>query len=346
MLVILVGTTLTVAKNSREHFKKRGYSVIEKYTFRPDESVFSPISPPTMHAEEEVKACDFVYAIHGGRTGFYKAQIMDAVRGRCNALITMSPDNFDFVREIIASFGEYVIPVFLYIDEKSLETLTRTYIKEEDNVQMRLATGRTLRQLYLENISLFEKTVLFSTNDDFDMDALYAQYDMIIDKADAIQKKLNERLYVELPYTGNQDYIFVSYSHKDERQVLPYLSALQREGYRIWYDEGINKGANWSVMLGERLQGCTDFLLFSSENSAASERVEDEVNGAKMCGNIHPITVRLDDAKFPFGYEMFLSKYQNIFVRDGGGIEQIKSALRPSTRMLREEESANFDTET
>ena len=337
MLIVLVGTTLTVAKNSRDHFQKRGYSIISKYTYRPDEGVFSPISPPTMHTEDEVDSCDFVYAIHDGKTGFYKSQIMDAVRGRCNALITMSPDNLDFIREIIASFGEYVIPVFLYIDEKSLEALTRTYIKDEAMVQMRLDTGRALRRLYLDNILLFEKTVIFSTNDDFDMDALYAQYDTIIDEAEATQKKLNERLYVELPYTGNQDYIFVSYSHRDERKVLPYLSALQREGYRIWYDEGINKGANWSVMLGERLKGCTDFLLFSSENAAASERVEDEVNGAKMCGNIHPITVRLDDAQFPFGYEMFLSKYQNIFVHDGGGIEQIKSALKPSTRMLKTE---------
>lgn len=334
MLIVLVGTTLTVAKNSYDYFEKRGYSIIPKYTFRPDANAFSSINPPTMHTEEEVDRCDFVYTIHGGKTGFYKSQIMDAVRGRSNALITMSPDNFDFLREIIASFGEYVIPIFLYIDEKSLETLTRTHIQDEQRVQMRLATGRALRQLYLENMLLFEKTVIFSTNDDFDMQALYAQYDTIIGKADALQKKLNERLYIKLPYTGNEDYIFVSYSHKDDREVLPYLSALQREGYRIWYDEGINKGANWNVMLGERLQGCTDFLLFSSKNSVASERVEDEINGAKMCGNIHPITIRLDDAQFPFGYEMFLSKYQNIFVHEGSCIEQIKDALSPSTRLL------------
>ena len=285
-----------------------------------------------MCTESDVDQCDFVYAIHNGKTGFYKAQIMDAVRGRSNALITMSPDNQDFIYEIVASFGEYVIPVFLYIDENSLETLTRFYIKEEEKVQMRLETGRILRKLYLENMQLFHKTVLFSTNGDLDFDALYAQYDFIIDQAEKTQKRLNERLYVELPYTGNQDYVFVSYSHKDEQTVLPYLSALQREGYRIWYDEGIHKGGNWSVLLGERLQGCTDFLLFSSQNSSVSKRVEDEINGAKMCDHIHPITVRLDDARFPFGYEMFLGKYQNIFVNEGGDIAQIKSALNPSTK--------------
>ena len=336
MLIILVGATLDVAKNSRAHFEKKGYSVISKYNYRPADKAIAHYDTFVGSPEEEVDACDFVYTIHGGKTGFYKAQIMDAVRGRGNALMTMSPDNLDFVKEIKDSFGEYVIPVYLYIDEKSLEDVTRKHIVKESEVKLRLKTGSDLRKLYLNNILLFDKTVIYSTSDEFDMDALYAQYDIIIEQAEKLQKRLNERLYVQLPYTGNQPYVFVSYSHKDERTVLPYLSALQREGYRVWYDEGIHKGANWNVMLGERLEGCTDFLLFSSENSVASERVEDEVNGAKMCGNIHPITIRLDEARFPLGYEMFLGKYQNIFVSDGSGIEEIKSALNPSTRTTSE----------
>lgn len=332
MLVILVGTTLEVAKYSRQHFQKRGYSVISKYTYRSDPGVFSPVSPPKLHTLQEVEQCNFVYEIHDGKTGFNKEQIMDAVRGRSNALITMSPDNLEFIREIVASFGEYVIPVFLYIDEKSLEKMTRVHFQDEDQVQMRLETGRTLRQLYLENMLLFQKTVIFSADNEFGYDSLFAQYDIIIDQAEILQKKLNDRLYVELPYTGNQEYVFVSYSHRDEQKVLPYLSALQREGHRIWYDEGIHKGANWLVFVGERMQGCTNLLLFSSENAAKSERVTDEVNGAMMCGNIHPITVRLDDAKFPFGYEMFLSKYQNIFANDKNAIKQITDALNPATK--------------
>lgn len=333
MLVILVGSTLDVAKNTRAHFEKRGYSIISKYTYRPSANTFSHLSAPELHTEEEVDKCDFVYAIHNGKTGFYKAQIMEAVRGKCNALITMSPDNLTFIREIIASFGEYVIPVFLYIDAQSLEDITRSYITNEAQVQQRLETGRMLRRLYAENTTLFKKTVIFSSGKELNYDALYSQYDLIIREAEETQKKLNDREYVDLPYKGNQDYVFVSYSHKDKDIVLPYLSALRLDGYRIWYDEGIYKGANWNVFLGERLEKCSNFLLFCSANAVASERVEDEVNGAKMC-KLHPVPVRLDDARFPTGFEMFLGKYQSIFALEGDCVAQIKSALKPSTRIL------------
>lgn len=339
MLIVLVGTTLDVAKNSRLHFQKRGYSIIEKFTYRPDATVFSPISPPTMHTEEDVDSCDFVYPIHGGKTGFYKAQVMDAVRGRCNALIAMSPDNLDFISEILDTYYEYVIPVFLYIDETSLEAMTRKYIKDETMVQMRLATGKALRQMYRENLHLFKKTVIFSHEGDFDFDALYAQYDRIIDQTEALQKELNNRLYVKLPYKGNRNFIFVSYSHQDERTVVPYLAALQREGYRIWYDAGIRTGANWRILVGERQDDCTDFLLFSSKNAVASEEVQGEVNGSLSKPEIGHIIVRLDDAKFPSGFENRLQLYQNIYANESKNVlADIISGLNPSTKVLEGEE--------
>ena len=321
-----------MGKSSREYFEKKGYSVITKYNYRPDKAISSYSGAYNLCDEETVDDCDFVYSIHDGKTGFYKAHIMDAVRGRCNALITMSPDNMDFIREIKDTFGEYVVSVYMYIDKSSLEEITRSTVATEYEVEKRVEKGAELRRMYLDNMSLFDKTVIFSTDNEFGLEALYEQYDIIINQAEKTQKRLNDQMYVELPYTGNQDYVFVSYSHKDEQRVLPYLSALQREGFRIWYDEGINKSANWNVMLGERLQGCTNFLLFSSANSVASKRVEDEVNGAKMCDNIHPITVRLDDAKFPFGYEMYICKYQIIFAGDGNCVAEITSALNPSTK--------------
>lgn len=333
MLIILVGTTLEVGKSSRSYFEEKGYSVIKKYNYYPLDSEHYHYDNYINYTESEVEKCDFKYTIHEGKTGFYKSQIIDAVRGRSNALITMSPDNIEFIREIKASFGEYVMLVYLYIDKHSLETLTRQYVEAEHQVAMRLNKGVELRRMYLDNATLFDKTVIFSADDEFNMEALFAQYDTILNEAEKIQKKANQQLYVELPYTGTQDYIFVSYSHQDERRVLPYLSALQREGFRVWYDEGINKGANWVIFLGERIKHCTNFLLFSSENSVKSDYVHNEINGAMKCGNIKPITVRLDKSEFPFGYEMYISKYQIIFENAENTVSEIVSALNPCTRV-------------
>ena len=338
MLIILVGGTLDVAKNSRSYFEKNGYPKIQKYNYYAEDNNFFHYDEVINRTEEEVEQCDFKYNINGGRTGFYKSQIIDAVRGRCNALLTMSPDNLEFVREIKDMYKEYVMIVYLYIDKKSLETITRAWVKDEYQIEMRLKKGAELRKAYLNNAELFDKMVVFSADEEFNMDALYLQYDIILKEAEKIQKNANDRLYVELPYTGNQDYVFVSYSHKDSRRVIPYLSALQKAGYRIWYDEGIHKGSNWAIMLGERLQNCKSFLLFSSENSISSKNVENEINGAMKCDNITPITVRLDDNEFPFGYEMFLSKYQVIFDNSENPVADIQSALNPSTKVLLESE--------
>ena len=333
MLIILVGGTLEVGKNSRTYFEKNGYPKIQKYNHYYGDSNYYHFDEFINRTEEEVEKCDFKYSMPGGKTGFYKTQIIDAVRGRCNALLTMSPDNLEFVREIKDMYKEYVMIVYLYIDKKSLEKITRTYVKDELQVQMRLKKGAKLRKAYLDNAELFDKTVIFSSDEEFNMEALYFQYDIILKEAEKIQKNANSRLYVELPYTGNQNYVFVSYAHSDSRIVMPYLSALQRAGYRIWYDEGIHKGSNWTIMLGERLQNCTSFLLFSSENSINSKHVENEINGAMKCENVTPITVRLDDKEFPFGYEMFLSKYQVIYGNNENAVSEIQSALNPLTKV-------------
>ncbi len=114
MLVILVGATLDAGKNSRSYFEGKGYSIIKKYTYRPEDSVVGHCGDGFIeYPLEDVERCDFKYTIHGGMTGFYKAQIIDAVRGRSNALITASPDNLDFIRQVKDSFGEYVITIYL-----------------------------------------------------------------------------------------------------------------------------------------------------------------------------------------------------------------------------------------
>ena len=333
MLIILVGGTLQVGKSSREYFKEKGYSVIQKYNYYPENHDHFHYDAITNYPEEMVMQCDFTYTIHGSKTGFNKAQILDAVRGRCNALITMSPSNLDFVREIKDTFGEYVLVVYLYIDKASLETVTRQYVTVESEVQMRLQTGVELRKTYLANMNLFDKTVIYSAQGEFDLEALYDQYDLIIQEAEEIQKKANRDCYVDLPYKGNLPYVFVSYSHRDARRVLPYLSGLQRAGYRVWYDEGIRKGANWMVMLGERLKACTNFLLFSSEHSVSSKHVIGEINGALQCDTFVPIIVRLDERRFDFGIEMYLSQYQHIEETNGHVLEEIKSALDPTTKV-------------
>ena len=60
-------------------------------------------------------------------------------------------------------------------------------------------------------------------------------------------------------YTGDEPYVFVSYSHSNSDAVYPELVWLKECGFNIWYDEGIEAGTEW-----------TDVLVYASERTSAN----------------------------------------------------------------------------
>lgn len=330
MLVILVGATLEIAKKSREHFVNRGFNLVEKKSYFSQDNINSArFGFPKSCTKEEIDNCYIISSKNGYMTGFDRTQILDAVKGRSNMFMVALPDDLDFVRQIKASYGDCIRLVYLYTDKFSVEFMFRKHIANEEEIQERLKKREEHADLFSREMGLFDRVVVYEEEGSLGYDALFMQYDRIIKEAE----QLNDKLFVEFPYKGSEDYIFVSYSRADEEKVLPILSELHKEGYRIWYDEGIHGGVNWRVMLGDRLDGSTDFLMFSSENSSKSKNVYAEVGMALDKEESHPIVVRLDDALFPTGYEMYLKEYQNIFVKNGNVIEELKNALSPSTRV-------------
>lgn len=71
-------------------------------------------------------------------------------------------------------------------------------------------------------------------------------------------------------YTGDEPYLFVSYSHRDVEQVYPILDALYDRKYRIWYDESCENGSDFREELRTRIQNSEAVLLFVSAASMAS----------------------------------------------------------------------------
>ena len=83
-----------------------------------------------------------------------------------------------------------------------------------------------------------------------------------------------------IPYKGNEPYIFISYAHKDGVAVRAVLERMQRDGYRVWFDEGIDPGTEWDEVIASHVETCGYFLAFVSENYLASENCKDELNYA------------------------------------------------------------------
>lgn len=85
----------------------------------------------------------------------------------------------------------------------------------------------------------------------------------------------------------NQNYIFISYSHKDYKKVYADLAYLYREGVRFWYDRGLSAGKNWDAEVKERLESprCSGVIFYLSENMFLSKSVNEEIS--LVCGMEH-----------------------------------------------------------
>ena len=76
-----------------------------------------------------------------------------------------------------------------------------------------------------------------------------------------------------------QDYIFISYSHKDYRQVYAELADLHESGIPFWYDEGLIAGINWDDEVRKRMNDprCRGVIFFMSDNLFLSQSIQTEI---------------------------------------------------------------------
>ena len=110
-------------------------------------------------------------------------------------------------------------------------------------------------------------------------------------------------------YEGEKDYIFISYCHRDEKQIMPVVQRLVNDGYRVWYDEGINPGNEWPEIVATHLKDCALFIAFISGDYLDSFNCKREIDYA-VSQRKNFIAVYLQEVKMTPGMEMQLSSVQ------------------------------------
>ena len=113
------------------------------------------------------------------------------------------------------------------------------------------------------------------------------------------------------PYSGEKKYIFVSYSHKNNAEVHDIIKVMQEQGYRVWYDEGIDPGTEWDENIAEHIVKSDYFIAFISPQYIESTNCKDELNYARDL-NKERLLVYLNDVELPSGMSMRLSRIQAI----------------------------------
>ena len=339
MLFILFGSTAEMGKYCRDYFAAKGYENIEKLNYIPKKTTLSTLfGTRTRATKKQVESCDYVYENDGLKVGFNKTQILDAVTGRKNCLLTMSAPTFEFVSEIKAAYGDFVTVIGTYIDPLQLEKMYRANrsISRKERA-IRLEIGRTVKRILLEQREQFDEILLYGGQDSlFNLESLGKQLELMIKKAELRERRMKDTAYVDLPYKGAKPYVFISYSHEDRLRVLPILRLLQLAKCRVWYDDGIRAGENWRTTLATKIENpnCVGFILFSSRSSVNSLFVGEEVEIALEASK-RIITVRLDDAIFNYRTEKHLQALQNLFVSDSRFEEKLVDGIDDSAFALR-----------
>lgn len=113
------------------------------------------------------------------------------------------------------------------------------------------------------------------------------------------------------PYSGKEPYIFISYAHRNEREVHRIIQRIQERGCRVWYDEGIDPGTEWADNIAERVVNCDWFFAFVTQEYLESSNCLDELNFARDKEKKR-LLVYLSNVTLPDGISMRSNRLQAI----------------------------------
>ena len=110
----------------------------------------------------------------------------------------------------------------------------------------------------------------------------------------------------------SENYVFISYAHKDSAVVLPCIEAMKKNNINLWFDEGIQAGSEWPEYIAEKVMSCTKFVLFVSRAYLESQNCKRELNFA-ISQKKDVLSVFIEEVNLSPGMEMQLGTYQAIF---------------------------------
>ncbi len=87
-----------------------------------------------------------------------------------------------------------------------------------------------------------------------------------------------------LPDVHNDNYYFVSYSHRDYKQVYVDMLCLQESSLNIWYDRGLPAGVDWQQLAEEHIAkyNCIGVIFYLSENALQSDAIMTEIKAVRQ----------------------------------------------------------------
>jgi hypothetical protein len=127
--------------------------------------------------------------------------------------------------------------------------------------------------------------------------------------------------------------LFLSYSRRDEKRVLPIADRLRAAGLNVWIDQGGIDGATlWAQEISDAIRRAKVCVLFGSASSFGSPHVIREVSLA--CDERKPILpLQLDPVETPSAMRYQLAGIQHIALYQGDAEANFQLILRALARL-------------
>ncbi len=94
--------------------------------------------------------------------------------------------------------------------------------------------------------------------------------------------------------------LFVSYSRADQKRALPIIKALEKAGFRVWWDGLLEGGDTFLPTTEAALEGADAVVVLWSKTSIASNWVCDEATVGRTRRRLVPLS--LDGSEAPLGF--------------------------------------------
>jgi len=111
--------------------------------------------------------------------------------------------------------------------------------------------------------------------------------------------------------------VFVSYANQDKDRVERLVTALDAEGWNVFWDQDIPPGKEWESWILPRLEAAAVIIPVWSTLSVKSRYVKQEADIAHKRGVLVPVTI--DDVEPPFGFRHLQALNLMPWFAAGGG---------------------------
>ena len=181
MLFILYGGHTGMGNAGRNFFRQNGVSIVKKYHYCEESPELTTFYESRNYVDKltfyENTDPMYRYRIGNIQTGFSRLQIIDAVSGKGDYLLTLSTDNLGIIRDLKFTYKDAVQVIYAYTDDTTLEKIFSNMDISKEELELRCSIGRMIKACYRGEPSLFDYTIVYGGEDSpFDVENMVNQY--------------------------------------------------------------------------------------------------------------------------------------------------------------------------